>query len=49
MLNVFTRLEAKTLTLQPKDHQLNEIGHMKFFSKRAKILWPYALQWLDKQ
>lgn len=48
MLSVFTQLDAETLTLKSKDHGLNEIGHMKFFSKKSQALWHFALEWLDK-
>ena len=48
MLSVFTRLKAETLTLTPADHSLDEIGHMKFFSRKSQTLWSYALNWLEK-
>jgi predicted alpha/beta hydrolase len=48
MISVFPKLEAKTLTLSAKDCDLNEIGHMKFFSRKSKILWEHALNWLEK-
>ena len=48
MVSVFTNAKADTLTLVPQDYDLPEIGHMKFFSRKAKPLWQHALQWLDK-
>ncbi|WP_353368436.1 alpha/beta fold hydrolase [Aliiglaciecola sp. NS0011-25] len=48
MISVFPKLPAQTLNVQPKEYGLKEIGHMKFFSKRSEILWPIALEWLDK-
>lgn len=48
MASVFTRINPITLTLSPKEHGLSEIGHMKFFSRRSKVLWQYALDWLAK-
>jgi predicted alpha/beta hydrolase len=48
MQSVFTSLTPKKLTLSPKDHGLVEIGHMKFFSRRSKVLWQHALDWLAK-
>jgi predicted alpha/beta hydrolase len=48
MLSVFPKLQAETLTLFSKDYELNEIGHMKFFSRRSQALWSHALNWLDK-
>lgn len=47
MLKVFTQMSAQTKTLNAKDYNLNEIGHMKFFSQKSKQLWPYATKWLD--
>jgi len=48
MQSVFTKMKPETMTLNPKDYDLDEIGHMKFFSKKSKILWPYAIEWLNK-
>jgi predicted alpha/beta hydrolase len=48
MLSVFPKLKAQTLTLNPHDYGLKEIGHMKFFSKKSDGLWPLALNWLNK-
>lgn len=48
MLSVFPQLNAETLTLNSKDYGLNEIGHMKFFSKKSQALWHHALEWLEK-
>lgn len=47
MLSVFTKLDAKTLTLTSEEYGLTEIGHMKFFSKRSKVLWQHAIDWLN--
>lgn len=51
MLSVFGQLNAnaKTLTFNANDYGLDEIGHMKFFSKKSKVLWPHALEWLEQQ
>ncbi|GAA6172575.1 alpha/beta fold hydrolase [Colwellia sp. KU-HH00111] len=48
MLTVFTQLNAETVTLSPKDYALDEIGHMKFFSRKSHVLWSYALNWLER-
>ncbi|WP_350432050.1 alpha/beta fold hydrolase [Shewanella sp. H8] len=48
MMSVFPKLNGQTLTLTPSEHGLAEIGHMKFFSSKSQILWPLALNWLDK-
>jgi predicted alpha/beta hydrolase len=46
MLSVFKKLPANKLTISAKDHGLDEIGHMKFFSRKSEVLWAYALNWL---
>ncbi len=48
MIDVFTKLKSETLTLTPKEHGLKQIGHMKFFSRKSKVLWKLAIDWLDK-
>ncbi|REL30863.1 alpha/beta hydrolase family protein [Thalassotalea euphylliae] len=48
MISVFSQMPAQTLTLDPKDHDLSEIGHMKFFSRQSQKLWPLATDWLSK-
>ncbi|NQZ86619.1 MAG: alpha/beta fold hydrolase [Colwellia sp.] len=48
MISVFSKLETETLTLSAEDYGLNEIGHMKFFSRKSEILWGHALNWLEK-
>lgn len=47
MMSVSPNIQAKTLTLDPKDHGLKEIGHMKFFSRKASVLWDIPLEWLN--
>lgn len=48
MMSVFPMLNGQTLTITPSEYGLSEIGHMKFFSSKSQILWPLALNWLDK-
>ena len=48
MLSVFTKMSAETLTLSADDYALDEIGHMKFFSRKSQVLWIHALNWLEK-
>ncbi|MGB2742019.1 MAG: alpha/beta fold hydrolase [Cognaticolwellia sp.] len=48
MLMVFTKSNAERLILSPNDYALDEIGHMKFFSRKSQVLWRHALQWLEK-
>ena len=49
MLSVFKNIKAETLTLNPQESGLNEIGHMKFFSRKAEPLWHHVINWLEKQ
>ena len=46
MLTVFTKVSVETLTLFADDYALDEIGHMKFFSRKSQLLWIHALNWL---
>lgn len=48
MLAVFTKAKGKIITLNPKEEELKEIGHMKFFSRKSERLWLLALDWLKK-
>lgn len=48
MISVFPKMQAQTLTLNKDDYGLDEIGHMKFFSRRSKVLWQHATDWLEK-
>lgn len=49
MIAVHTKLKPERLKLEPSAYGLKEIGHMKFFSRKSKVLWPIALDWLVKQ
>lgn len=49
MTRVFTKLPIERLKLNPVDCKLDEIGHMKFFSRKSNTLWKLATNWLDKQ
>lgn len=49
MVRVYSKINADVLTLRPEDYGFTEIGHMKFFSKKRKVLWQLAIDWLDKQ
>lgn len=47
MTRVFTKLPVQRLKLKPSDYGLDDIGHMKFFSRKSKALWDIALDWLQ--
>jgi len=46
MISVFSKMQAQTLTLHPQEHDLKEIGHMRFFSRKSQPLWQHTLDWL---
>lgn len=48
MIRVFPNMKAEIIALNPKDYNLNEIGHMKFFSTKSKQLWSLAIEWFEK-
>ena len=48
MISVFAKLPSERIELHPSDHGLNEIGHMKFFSRKSKVLWKLAEDWFEK-
>lgn len=48
MIRVYTKIESTILTLSPKKYGFNDIGHMKFFSKKRKKLWVLAINWLNE-
>ena len=48
MLAVCPKITAKRLTLNPKEYDLKEIGHMKFFSRGCRSLWHLPVDWFDQ-
>lgn len=48
MAEVFTNCKHQFLTINPTEQNTNEIGHMKFFSRKNQHLWPYALDWINQ-
>ncbi len=49
MIRVYSKANAKIITIEPSEYGYKEIGHMKFFSSKRKELWKYALDWLNEQ
>jgi len=47
MISVFPKMQSQTLTLHKEDYDLDEIGHMKFFSRKSEVLWKHTLDWFD--
>lgn len=48
MAEVFTNCKHQFLTLNPAEQNTNEIGHMKFFSRKNQHLWAIALDWIHQ-
>lgn len=48
MIRVFPNIQASTKTLIPQDYGLQDIGHMKFFSRKSQILWKIAVDWIKQ-
>ncbi len=50
MMRVFTKAakHAQKRTFEPKAYNLDEIGHMKFFSRKAQHLWPQVDEWFTQ-
>ena len=48
MIRVFSCSQSEQRLLIPDDYQLKAIGHMGFFKAKNKILWPMALEWIEK-
>ncbi|MFC6591409.1 hypothetical protein ACFP81_04870 [Deinococcus lacus] len=49
MIRVFSRMapRARKITLNPAEHGLKHIGHMGFFRRDSRSLWPLATEWLE--
>ncbi|WP_435579084.1 alpha/beta hydrolase family protein [Gilvibacter sp.] len=48
MIRVYSKIESKIHTLNPQELGFKDIGHMKFFSKRRKVLWDLATDWFNQ-
>lgn len=48
MIRVHPNIQSEILTLSPKEYGFNDIGHMKFFSKKKSKLWSIAVEWLNR-
>lgn len=46
MIAVYTKSPAQKVVVSPQDIGLNEVGHMKFFSRKSNQLWPAVCDWL---
>lgn len=53
MTRVFTKMSAQgkieRLTIDPSEHGYQDLGHMKFFSRKRSGLWDIATNWLERQ
>lgn len=48
MLSVFPNMDAEIEELEPKALNVNEIGHMKFFSRKCQHLWPKVTDYFKR-
>jgi len=48
MMRVYQRSASEYRQLAPKDYDLPEIGHMRFFSRQSKKLWPMAIAFFSQ-
>jgi len=46
MIAVYQNMPAKLVELDPRVLQIQQIGHMKFFSRKSKKLWSQVLDWI---
>ncbi|MEO0338756.1 MAG: alpha/beta fold hydrolase [Bacteroidota bacterium] len=49
MIRIFPNIESRIISLDPKALGFQEIGHMKFFSSKKKVLWQHAVDWFEHQ
>ncbi len=47
MISVFTKSKTEILRLDPDELGFEDIGHMKFFSRKRNSLWNIAIDWLE--
>lgn len=43
MMRVFRQSDGQYVCLEPAEHGLDDIGHMRFFSRQSQTLWPMAI------
>lgn len=48
MIRVYSRITSEIIPLDPVEYGYKDIGHMKFFSSKRKLLWKYALDWFQQ-
>lgn len=48
MLSVFPNMPAEIEELDPHEHNVQEIGHMGFFSRRCQHLWPIVTDYFHQ-
>ncbi|GFD74829.1 hypothetical protein ACI7YQ_02000 [Alteromonas marina] len=48
MLSVFPNMDSEIEALEPKALNVNEIGHMKFFSRKCQHLWPKVTDYFKR-
>ena len=48
MIRVYKQMPAQRIDLNPSDYGFKEIGHMNFFRRQYAVLWPLAVDWLQR-
>ena len=48
MIRVYRQMPAQRIDLNPSDYGFKEIGHMNFFRRQYAVLWPLAVDWLQR-
>ncbi len=48
MSKVYKNMPTQIVELDPKNSEIKEIGHMKFFSRKNKQFWPEVSDWIMK-
>lgn len=48
MIRVYKQMPAQRINLNPVDYGFKEIGHMNFFRRPYAVLWPLAVDWLQR-
>lgn len=48
LYELYLNSPLEVVSLKPSDNELDEIGHLGFFSRRKYVLWPIVTRWLEQ-
>ncbi len=48
MIRVYSQIRAEVHTIDPKEFDYPNLGHMQFFSSKRKKLWKLVLDWMEE-